>query len=522
VPDAYFVDVDRRTAIRAAIAEATPGDVVLIAGKGHEDYQIIGTEKTHFDDREEALGACQARQSFALSEILSCTGGALVADTGSTSFRRVIIDGRSAALGDLYVAIRGERFDGHDYCQQAIDAGASAVIVARGRGKGIKHQAVIEVDDPRTALGDIARMHRKRWQGKVIGITGSAGKTTTKDLIAAALKSTGRVHAAIGSNNNETGVPLTLLGLRPFHDFAVIEMGMRALGEIDYLASVALPNVSVVVNAGSAHVGILGSVAAIAKAKGEIYGDHLGEGIAIYPADDPRLEHLARAAARSMSFVDSTKVHAREGDLCLLSYEPLGLQGSKIQVGYAGKTYQLELPLVGRHNAVNACCALISAIALGAQPEAAMASITSVRAPKMRGEIREIAGRKVLVDCYNANPASMEAALNTLSELRKSGRAFAILGDMLELGSQAPDCHKRVGQQAAALDIPVLAMGEHRKDIVAGAAGKGGVAWSAADARAAARAALACTAPGDWILLKASRGMKLERVADSILEESST
>src|SRR5690606_18665794 len=146
-----------------------------------------------------------------------------------------------------------------------------------------------EVDDPRVALGDIARMHRQRWQGTIVGITGSAGKTTTKDLCAAALWSSGRVHAAVGSNNNETGVPLTLLGLRPFHDFAIIEMGMRALGEIDYLAQIALPNVSVVVNAGTAHVGMLGSPAAIAKAKGEIYGNHRGDGIAIYPVNDPRL-----------------------------------------------------------------------------------------------------------------------------------------------------------------------------------------------------------------------------------------
>lgn len=522
VPDAYFVDVDRRVAIRAAIAEASPGDVVLIAGKGHENYQIIGTEKIHFDDREEASTACKEREDFSLAAIVECCGGEVVTQRSDANFRRVIIDGRSAALGDLYVAIIGERFDGHDYCRQAIDAGARGVLVARGRGAEIKNATVIEVDDPREALGDIARMHRQRWHGKLVGVTGSAGKTTTKDLISAALRSTGRVHAATGSNNNETGVPLTLLGLRPFHDFAIIEMGMRALGEIDYLASVALPNVSVVVNAGTAHLGVLGSVAAIAKAKGEIYGDHLGDGIAIFPADDPRLQHLAQAASTSMSFADGTKTQAHEGDLRLVAYRPRGLEGSALQIEFAGQTYDLALPLVGKHNALNACCALLSAIALGAEPKDAVASITRVRAPKMRGEIREIAGRKVLVDCYNANPASMEAALQTLAELRADNRAFAVLGDMLELGTKAADCHRRVGQRAAALDIPVLAMGEQRKNIVAGAAGSGGIAWSAADAVSAARAALACTAPGDWILLKASRGMKLERVVESILQEASS
>ncbi len=522
VPDAFFVDVDRRTAIEAAIAEATPGDVVLIAGKGHEDYQIIGTEKIHFDDREEAARACSARQGFSLREVLDCTLGAVVAALSATDFRRVVIDGRSAAKGDLYVAIRGERFDGHDYCQQAIAAGATGVLVERGRGAGITGATVIEVDDPRIALGEIARLHRQRWGGKVVGITGSAGKTTTKELVAAALRSTGRVHKAIGSNNNETGVPLTLLGLRPFHDLAVVEMGMRALGEIEYLAGVALPDVAVVVNAGTAHIGRLGSMAAIAKAKGEIYGEYRAGRIAIYPADDSRLEQIAAHAASSMSFGDGTKASARPADLSLVSYQVLGTGGSKITVEYAGRKFEIELPLVGKYNAINACCALLSAIAVGANVSDAASGIADVRAPSMRGEVREIAGRKILVDCYNANPTSMEAALRTLSELRCGNRAFAVLGDMLELGNEAADCHKRVGEQAAALEIPVLAMGEHRKDVVAGAAGSGGIAWSAEDAVAAARAALACTQPGDWILLKASRGMKLERVADCLLQESRT
>ncbi len=522
IPGAYFVDVDRRTAIVAAIAEATPGDVVLIAGKGHEDYQIIGTKKIHFDDREEAIAACDLRASFSLAEVLAFTGGTLSNSGSATKFSRVVIDGRSAAEGDLYVAIRGERFDGHDYCQQAIDAGASGVLVQRGHADEIKGAIRIEVEDPREALGKIACLHRTRWGGKLVGITGSAGKTTTKDLVSAALRSSGRVHAALGSNNNETGVPLTLLGLRPFHDFAVIEMGMRALGEIDYLARIALPNVSVVVNAGTAHVGILGSADAIAKAKGEIYGDFLGPGVGIFPGNDSRLAKYAEASARSMSFADASEDENAEGDLRLISYRPLGSGGCAIEISYAGTTYPIELPLVGRHNAVNACCALLAAIALGAEAQAATSSITSVRAPDMRGEVREIAGRKILVDCYNANPSSMEAALKTLAELRAGRRAFAVLGDMLELGEEAADCHKRLGEQAAALDIPVVAMGEHRKKVVEGAAGSGGIAWSAADTVAAARAVLACTQSGDWILLKASRGMKLERVADSILQESNS
>ncbi len=522
VPDAFFVDVDRRIAIQAAIAEATPNDVVLIAGKGHEDYQIVGTEKEHFDDREEARAACEVRKSFSKDGILLETQGTCTREGPSSEFSRIVIDGRSAAPGDLYVAIKGERFDGHDFCQQALDAGATGLLVEKGRGQ-FECATVIEVEDPREALGNIARRYRQQWGGKVIGITGSAGKTTTKDLLAAALRSTGRVHAAKGSNNNETGVPLTLLGMRDYHDYAVIEMGMRALGEIDYLADIALPDVAVVTNAGTAHVGRLGSPAAIARAKGEIYGCHTGGGIGIYPESDPRLADLARACETKLSFADATESPQPEANLSLVSYEPKGVGGCEIVVEYEGKHYTIALPLVGKHNAINACCALLAGIAAGAEPEDVTKSIASVRAPDMRGEIREIAGRNVLVDCYNANPASMEAALQTLSELRgEGGAAFAVLGDMLELGEQSSAAHKRIGKHSASLKIPVVALGEFRKSIVEGASGTGGEAWSAADPLAAARAALACTEPGDWILLKASRGMKLERVADSMQTEAQT
>ncbi|MCP4444069.1 MAG: UDP-N-acetylmuramoyl-L-alanyl-D-glutamate--2,6-diaminopimelate ligase [Myxococcales bacterium] len=522
VPNAFFADVDRRVAIAAAVAEATPSDVALIAGKGHEDYQILGTEKVHFDDREEAAAACKARKSFSKDSILLETGGTCIAEEPCSEFSRVIIDGRSAAPGDLYVAIRGENFDGHDFCQQALDAGATGLLLEKGRGKGFSGATVIEVDDPREALGHIARKHRQDWGGKVIGITGSAGKTTTKDLLATALRGAGRVHAAAGSNNNETGVPLTLLGIRPHHDFAVIEMGMRGLGEIDYLANIALPDVAVVTNAGTAHVGRLGSPAAIARAKGEIYERHTGGGIGIYPEDDPRLGDLARACDTRKSFGDSTGETTSDADLCLASYQPQGAGGCTIEVEYEEETLKIDLALVGKHNAINACAALLAAISAGASLESAAESMARVKAPPMRGEIREIAGRKVLVDCYNANPTSMEAALRTLEELRSGRQAFAVLGDMLELGEQSAAAHERVGEHVAGLRIPVVAMGEFRTSIVAGAAGSGGEAWSAADPLAAARAALACTEPGDWILLKASRGMELERVADSMHTESQT
>jgi murE/murF fusion protein len=511
IPDAFFVDPDRRVAIQAAVAEATPGDVVLIAGKGHEDYQILGTEKVHFDDREEAAAAVSLRARYELARIVEACGGECTR-RGAEHFDRVVIDGRLAAPGDLYVAIRGERFDGHDFCEQAIQAGATAVVVERGRGPQGDDVTVIEVDDPRAALGAIAREHRRDWPGKLVAVTGSAGKTTTKELLASALGACGRVHSARGSLNNETGVPLTLLGLRPFHDYAVIEMGMRGLGEIEYLCSVAEPEVGVVVNAGTAHIGRLGSREAIAQAKGEIFAGLLPGGVAVFPRDDERLAELARAADAQMSFGEG------DADVALRSYQVEGF-GSSIEIAVGGETVRCHLPLVGRHNALNACCALAGALALGVERDAAVAGLERTRGPAMRNEILELDGRRLLLDCYNANPASMAAALATLSELRAGGRAVAVIGDMLELGEAASESHREVGQQAASLDIPVVALGDHRREVVAGATERGGIAWSAADPRAAARAALACTQKGDWILLKASRGMKLERVAEAMRDE---
>ena len=497
VPRPFFVDPDRRTAIRAAIAEATPGDIVLIAGKGHEDYQILGTTKIHFDDREEAAAAIALRPRF---------------EAGTA---RVVIDSRIVAPGDLYVAIRGERFDGHDFCAAAVAAGAAAVMVERDKKVTVAGAHVIEVGDTRVALGEMAKAHRRRWGAggadrQLVAVTGSAGKTTTKDLIRAALSPVAATHAATGSLNNETGVPLTLLGLRDHHRFAVIEMGMRGKGQIDYLTKIAEPDVAVVVNAGTAHIELLGSTDAIADAKSEIYA---GARTAIAPADDPRLVDRARrlaADARLLTFGE-----APGADVRLVEYQPSGAGGAVLVVDVVGEPRTLHLPLVGRHNAIDACCALAAALAAGAPLDAALAGLARARPAHMRGEIVELGGRHVIVDCYNANPASMAAALKTLAELAPR-RGVAVVGDMLELGDHAEGAHRDVGRLAAELGLGVIALGRW-KDVVGAAAGAA-LAGTTDDPAEAARAALAATAPGDWILVKASRGMRLERVVDAMKE----
>nr|HEX4315566.1 UDP-N-acetylmuramoyl-L-alanyl-D-glutamate--2,6-diaminopimelate ligase [Kofleriaceae bacterium] len=515
IPKPFAVDVDRRAAIRAAISEATPGDVVVIAGKGHEDYQIVGTTKHHFDDREEAAAALTYRWRRSLGALAGDCDGEIGPRTSDVAPRpedvaisRVTIDSRTAAPGALYVAIRGDNHDGHDFITGAISNGAVAVVtdrpVAEVRGPTSEAPPVpsIVVGDTRVAIGKLARVHRDAWGGRLVAITGSAGKTTTKELARAALSAAATTHAADGSLNNETGVPLTLLGLRAFHRYAVVEMGMRGLGQIEYLTRLATPDVAVVVNAGTAHIELLGSTDAIARAKSEIWLGLRAGGTVVRPADDERLAAHAREHAPTARVVTFGDIDA--ADVRLASYRARD-DGGDLELDVFGERRALQLQLVGRHAAIDACAALAAAHAAGASIDDGLAGLARARAPAMRGELVTVAGRRVIVDCYNANPASMAAALRTLAE-RSGGARVAVLGDMLELGDHAPAEHAAIGALATQLGIRAFALGDH-------AAALGEPARDPADA--AARA-LAATQPGDWILLKASRGMRLERVLDAL------
>jgi UDP-N-acetylmuramoyl-tripeptide--D-alanyl-D-alanine ligase len=635
VPKPFFVDTDRRIAIRAAIAEATPGDVVVIAGKGHEDYQILGTTKIHFDDREEAAEAVRGRWRRTIGEIALDVPVRVEGDP-RVAITRVVIDSRIAAPGDLYVAVRGDTHDGHQFCDAAIAAGAVAVMVDReGRPPGLR-VPVLEVADTRIAFGAIAREHRRRWgeraslttirgeepTRRLVAITGSAGKTTTKELVRAALSECAATHAADGSLNNETGVPTTLLGLHVLHRFGVVEMGMRGVGQIEYLTKLAEPDVAVVVNAGSAHIELLGSIDAIAAAKAEIWLALRPGGTIVRPADDERLAAHARKhqpSARTVMFGDADRA-----DIRLTRYLPT-TTGSLLTLDVFGERRELLLHLIGRHAAINACAALAAAHAAGASIDQALAGLAHARPAAMRGEIVEVAGRYVIVDCYNANPASMAASLRALAEraspelarvqrliteIRRVGkpnsftelmdkiralgvevrghmtsldaddiarikraleqekrantpandesqgaatsappklqgavirgrrtpservpratpdpergsaqlrtpRAIAVLGDMLELGDHAPAAHHDIGTLARELGVGVIAIGDQAKAIAETAGGE-----IVADPGAAAEHALARTEPGDWILLKASRGMRLERVLAAMRERA--
>jgi UDP-N-acetylmuramyl pentapeptide synthase len=283
---------------------------------------------------------------------------------------------------------------------------------------------------------------------------------------------------------------------------------MRGLGQIEYLTEIAEPDIAVVVNAGTAHIELLGSTDAIAQAKAEIWIGLRPGGTIILPAGDLRLERLAREhqpAARHVTFGEG------DADVRIVSYRPLDA-GGIAELDVFGDRHELKLGLVGRHAAIDACAALAAAHAAGASVAQALAGLARARPPAMRGEVVEVAGRKVIVDCYNANPASMAAAMRALAERAQGTTALAVIGDMLELGTHGPEAHREVGALAQQLGLSVIALGELSREVTG--------AEHVDSPHAAAARAFARTRAGDWILLKASRGMKLERVLDHMRESA--
>ncbi len=581
-PTGYFVEIDRRQAIAAAIASARPEDVVLIAGKGHEDYQIIGNKRHSFDDRDEAHRALLARPEatprsgptsaaqtgsssgsnlapvaavaanieLPLERVLSSTGGKLLRG-GSHKFTAVTIDSRAVIPGALFVAVRGQNHDGHKFCAQAVSAGATGLLVARGQAPPLPEStvAVIEVGDTHVALGQIARAHREAPEiaGKlrVVAVTGSSGKTTTKDLIAAILTAHASDPAEVlkteGNLNNHFGVPLTLLRLRPGQRFAVLELGMSARGEIAYLTSLCRPDVGVITNAGPAHLLTLGTVDNVAAAKGELFSGLFDGAAAVYlgGAEHARIQTqavLAGAAFRGgrLRAVTVQKdgevvsgIHGASVVYRLLAMDETGLSlelqclppinANGQPAAQPAAAVVARVPLLGMHHADNAALAAGAALALDVPPSAIALGLGRVVPGKHRGQVVVAAGRHVLDDCYNANPASMLAALRTLNVLRGGHKAVAVLGDMLELGASENALHAEVGQAAADCGLSLLiAVGPRAAHIAKGAAGRGLKTLTVSSAAEAATAAAQASAPGDWILIKGSRGMVLEHVLDHL------
>jgi UDP-N-acetylmuramoyl-tripeptide--D-alanyl-D-alanine ligase len=459
-------------------------------------------------------------------------GGTLLVDTkvSDATFTGAAVDSRAVKPGQLFFALPGERVDGFAFCAAAKAAGAAAVVVSATQGKpsGCEGLPVIAVADVRRSMGALARAVRARFKGRVIGVTGSNGKTTTKELIAAALASAGSVLRTQGNLNTDVGLPLTVLGATEEEDFWVLEMAMRARGEIAYLANIGQPHVGVVTNVAGAHLERLGSIDEVARAKGEIFHGLAPDGTAVFPADDVRIEseaaHLPEQRKKRFAMAGP---HPMQAHVRVLEFVPAGQKGSVMRVSVGSTPLVLRLPLAGEHNARNAAAALAVVSALALPLSAAAQALEATVLPPHRSSLHMFAGRLVMDDCYNANPASMLAALRTVAAWAgSSGRAYAVLGDMLELGPDTASQHGDVGREAARLGFAGLAaVGELASHIAVGArtAGMAGDRIvTSMDPDVAAAKVVEWSKPGDWVLVKASRGMRLERVMEALAKKLET
>jgi len=455
---------------------------------------------------------------FTAGELAAATGGRWIG-APPPALEGVSTDTRTLGPGSLFVALRGERFDGHDYLGEAAAKGAAAAVVAEARAGEASPLPRLAVADTLAALGAIARLHRRRFPIPVVAVTGSNGKTTTREMIAEILATRGKVLRTEGNLNNEVGVPLTLLGLDPSHTSAVIEMGMSHPGEIARLAAIALPQIGVVTLAAPAHLEGLGTVDAVADAKAELYQGLPEGGIAVANADDARMLRRAQASGRRMLTFSASK--GRRGDVVVLEVVSQGDDGLRFVLGVGNREVGVHIPaLVGAHNAANAAAAAAAAIALGCTDREIARGLAAVRPVGRRLRLTGLpSGVRLLDDCYNANPASMSAALGTLAGLAAGPglRPVAVLGDMLELGPLEAEAHRALGAEAARAGVKVLATFGPRTALTAEAARAAGLAaFHTEDPDALVRWARETVAPGDVLLVKGSRGMRLERLVEAL------
>ncbi|MEK7303731.1 MAG: UDP-N-acetylmuramoyl-tripeptide--D-alanyl-D-alanine ligase [Pseudomonadota bacterium] len=422
----------------------------------------------------------------------------------------VSTDTRTLVRGDLFVALVGPNFDGHEFVDAAAGKGAIGALVSRHLDAEI---ASVHVADTRLGLGQLAAHWRRQFQIPVIAVTGSNGKTTVKNMIAAILNVAGPTLATQGNLNNDIGVPLTLLRLRQGDKYAVIEMGMNHPGEIDYLTKLARPTIALINNAAAAHLAGLGSVEAVARAKGEIYAGLAADGIAVINIDDAYADLWRKQAAshRVITFgLEQTADVSAEFEL--------DAGGSTIHLKTPHGGINMRLSLLGRHNVMNALAASSASLAAGVSLADIQAGLEKLKSVSGRLEVRRgLNGARVLDDTYNANPGSLAAGVEVLKAA--SGERVLVLGDMGELGDAARDIHRRVGLLAKSLGIEHLyAVGELTPDAVE-AFGKGAQHFASHEALIEN---LRASLHGDMtVLVKGSRLMKMERVVAGIVEEDS-
>ena len=536
----YDIIVKRRLAIITAIRFANPEDVILISGKGHENYQISTKGKIFFDDRVEAEMQLQAKSgvphAWKLPWVRQITGAQLLFPfKGSVTFRTIATDTRTMQAGDLFVALKGENFDGRLFCRKAIEKGAAGLLIEYNAGRTEPELdfhpdiPVLLVPDAVAALGRLAGSLR-RWHTdlQVVAITGSSGKTTVKEMTGAILSQNHAILKTAGNFNNLIGLPLTLFGLKPEHEIAVLEMGMNSPGEIASLTEIADPDVACIINVQEAHLEGLGDIWGVANAKNELFAGLKPGGKVAVNLDDGIVASLAAALQQEkIHFGFHPDAFVRASDI-----KSLGERGMEFTLHIGNETRQATIKALGKHNVANSLAAAAMAHGLGSSIDEIAGGLAAFEPYDNRARVEELpSGVKVLNDSYNANPASMLAALKTLLDLKKDHRAVAVLGDMLELGNKSDAAHSALGRDVKELGFDYLAaFGSQAGNMIASARNAGmdpdaAKGFSSKKDLASWLQELVRDGkiePGDWFLVKGSRGMRMEEILDLLRSNEST
>lgn len=446
-----------------------------------------------------------------LAKIAEFTGasGEFAAQEIATGYS---IDSRTTSLGQLFFAVKGDRLDGHDFVDQALEKGAIGAVVRRDQlARYVDKNRLLTVNDTLLALQCLAAVVRKQWGKPLIGVTGSAGKTTTKEGIAHVLSTKFRVLKSEGNFNNHFGLPLMLLKLEPEHDVAVIEMGMSHAGEIRALAKIAQPEIGVVTNVAPVHLEFFDSIAGIARAKYELVESLPPSGVAVLNADDEYVSQFGRDfKGKVVTYGTSPSSHVRAENIV-----PRGVEGVDFDVVLGGSREHASLPLVGAHNVLNALAAVGVGVQQRLKPAEAVAALATLAPADKRGQVFQLGNITVINDCYNSNPKALTAMVDALAAM-PARRRIVVAGEMLELGPAGEELHRQAGRRIAEKKIDVLVgVRGLAQALVDGARGSKTRAeflpspedageWLAREAR-----------DGDVVLLKASRGVKLEKALET-------
>ncbi len=432
-----------------------------------------------------------------------------------TAIDLVTTDSREVRPGCIFVAFPGERFDGHDFAAKALENGA-VYVVLNHPVEGVPADKAVLCPDSYRAMMTMGANYRSQFSPKIVGVTGSVGKTTTKQMTFAAIAGFGNTIKTEGNQNNELGLPRTLFHIGKDTEYAVVEMGMSHLGEIERLSKCARPDVGIITCIGVSHIGNLGSQENICKAKLEICAGLPENAPLVLNGDDPFLRKAVLPAhVRPVWF----SLGDENADVCALDVRQEGDGMAFTLVDKKAGRFPVSIPAMGKHNVANALAAYAAATSLGLDPKGVIAGLADFQQTGMRQKVVHSKGVDVIEDCYNANPDSMKAALTMFKEYPANKR-YALLGDMLELGEISPSAHEEAGRQAAAAGLELLVCyGEEAKRTAKAAAEAGIKAVHAASYREAADLLLASMQPGDALLVKASRGMALEKALEIFYKE---